>query len=118
MPLTQGLKPQGLKQMKLGYFGMPSHPPERSIRDGFEWDLEALTVRVQVSIAEQVSVLIELRKGHSVQLSLTTPDCSKFCLKGTGACFWGSAPLVKTVRAIVNRHWDPRVCDLIVKATN
>lgn len=28
--------------MKLGYFGMPSHPPERTIRDGFEWDLQVI----------------------------------------------------------------------------
>lgn len=28
--------------MKLGYFGMPSHPPERSFRDGFEWDLQVI----------------------------------------------------------------------------
>lgn len=26
--------------MQLGYFTMPSHPPERSLRDGFEWDLQ------------------------------------------------------------------------------
>ena len=28
--------------MKLGAFLMPSHPPERSIRDGILWDLEDL----------------------------------------------------------------------------
>ena len=28
--------------MKLGAFMMPSHPPERSIRDGYRWDLQQL----------------------------------------------------------------------------
>jgi alkanesulfonate monooxygenase SsuD/methylene tetrahydromethanopterin reductase-like flavin-dependent oxidoreductase (luciferase family) len=28
--------------MKLGYFGMPSHPPERPLREGFEWDLQVI----------------------------------------------------------------------------
>ena len=28
--------------MELGYFAMPSHPPERSLRDGHEWDLASL----------------------------------------------------------------------------
>jgi alkanesulfonate monooxygenase SsuD/methylene tetrahydromethanopterin reductase-like flavin-dependent oxidoreductase (luciferase family) len=28
--------------MELGYFTMPSHPPERSLKAGFEWDLQTL----------------------------------------------------------------------------
>jgi alkanesulfonate monooxygenase SsuD/methylene tetrahydromethanopterin reductase-like flavin-dependent oxidoreductase (luciferase family) len=28
--------------MKLGMFTMPSHPPERSLKDGYEWDLQTL----------------------------------------------------------------------------
>jgi alkanesulfonate monooxygenase SsuD/methylene tetrahydromethanopterin reductase-like flavin-dependent oxidoreductase (luciferase family) len=28
--------------MELGYFAMPSHPPERDIRAGNEWDLQTL----------------------------------------------------------------------------
>jgi alkanesulfonate monooxygenase SsuD/methylene tetrahydromethanopterin reductase-like flavin-dependent oxidoreductase (luciferase family) len=28
--------------MELGYFAMPSHPPERSLKAGFEWDLQTL----------------------------------------------------------------------------
>jgi alkanesulfonate monooxygenase SsuD/methylene tetrahydromethanopterin reductase-like flavin-dependent oxidoreductase (luciferase family) len=28
--------------MELGYFTMPSHPPERSLRDGHEWDLQVI----------------------------------------------------------------------------
>jgi alkanesulfonate monooxygenase SsuD/methylene tetrahydromethanopterin reductase-like flavin-dependent oxidoreductase (luciferase family) len=28
--------------MELGYFTMPSHPPERSLKAGFEWDLAVL----------------------------------------------------------------------------
>jgi hypothetical protein len=26
--------------MKLHYFAMPSHPPERPLKDGHEWDLQ------------------------------------------------------------------------------
>jgi arylsulfatase A-like enzyme len=28
------------ERMKLGIFSMPSHPPERSLKDGHEWDLQ------------------------------------------------------------------------------
>ncbi len=28
--------------MRLGYFTMPSHPPERSLKDGHDWDLQNL----------------------------------------------------------------------------
>ena len=28
--------------MELGYFTMPSHPPERSLKDGHEWDLKVI----------------------------------------------------------------------------
>ncbi|MGF1600000.1 MAG: LLM class flavin-dependent oxidoreductase [Acidimicrobiales bacterium] len=28
--------------MKLGMFTMPSHPPERSLKDGYEWDLQTI----------------------------------------------------------------------------
>jgi hypothetical protein len=28
--------------MNLGAFLMPSHPPERSVRDGISWDLEEI----------------------------------------------------------------------------
>ena len=28
--------------MKLGLFTMPSHPPERSLADGHDWDLQTL----------------------------------------------------------------------------
>ena len=28
--------------MELGFFTMPSHPPERSLRDGHEWDLQVI----------------------------------------------------------------------------
>lgn len=28
--------------MKLGYFGMPSHPPERPLKEGHDWDLQVL----------------------------------------------------------------------------
>jgi alkanesulfonate monooxygenase SsuD/methylene tetrahydromethanopterin reductase-like flavin-dependent oxidoreductase (luciferase family) len=28
--------------MELGFFGMPSHPPERGLKDGHDWDLQVL----------------------------------------------------------------------------
>ena len=28
--------------MKLGYFTMPSHPPERGLKEGHDWDLQVL----------------------------------------------------------------------------
>ena len=28
--------------MELGYFTMPSHPPERPLKDGHEWDLRVI----------------------------------------------------------------------------
>ena len=28
--------------MELGYFTMPSHPPERGLKEGHEWDLEVI----------------------------------------------------------------------------
>lgn len=38
---ANGAKPQE-ENMELGYFMMPSHPPERSLRAGHEWDLQVL----------------------------------------------------------------------------
>lgn len=28
--------------MEIGYFTMPSHPPERGLKDGHDWDLQTL----------------------------------------------------------------------------
>jgi len=28
--------------MQFGYFTMPSHPPERALKDGHEWDLQVI----------------------------------------------------------------------------
>ena len=28
--------------MQFGYFAMPSHPPERGLKDGHDWDLQVL----------------------------------------------------------------------------
>ena len=28
--------------MELGYFTMPSHPPERPLKDGHDWDLKVI----------------------------------------------------------------------------
>jgi alkanesulfonate monooxygenase SsuD/methylene tetrahydromethanopterin reductase-like flavin-dependent oxidoreductase (luciferase family) len=38
--------------MKLGLFTMPQHPPERSLGDGFEWDLQVLKWADQYGFAE------------------------------------------------------------------
>ena len=49
--------------MKLGYFGMPSHPPERSIRDGFEWDLDRLKplhLSLSKTMNQEVTALLSL----------------------------------------------------------
>src|SRR5271165_2468168 len=32
----------GRTKMELGYFAMPSHPPERGLKDGHDWDLQVL----------------------------------------------------------------------------
>jgi len=28
--------------MEFGYFTMPSHPPERGLKDGHDWDLQTM----------------------------------------------------------------------------
>ncbi len=38
--------------MKLGYFAMPSHPPERSLEDGFEYDLHVLRLLDEAGFQE------------------------------------------------------------------
>ncbi len=38
--------------MEVGVFMMPSHPPERSLRDGFEWDLEHIELCDRLGFAE------------------------------------------------------------------
>ena len=38
--------------MKLGYFAMPAHPPERDLRQGFEWDLEVIRWLDELGYAE------------------------------------------------------------------
>ena len=38
--------------MELGYFTMPSHPPERPLRDGHEWDLQVLRWLDELGYAE------------------------------------------------------------------
>jgi alkanesulfonate monooxygenase SsuD/methylene tetrahydromethanopterin reductase-like flavin-dependent oxidoreductase (luciferase family) len=38
--------------MKLGAFVMPSHPPERGIREGFEWDLANLVALDRLGFSE------------------------------------------------------------------
>ena len=38
--------------MQVGVFMMPSHPPERSLRDGFEWDLQHIELCDKLGFAE------------------------------------------------------------------
>lgn len=38
--------------MQLGYFTMPSHPPERDLREGNEWDLQTLRWLDELGFAE------------------------------------------------------------------
>ncbi len=38
--------------MELGYFTMPSHPPERSLKAGFEWDLAVLRKLDELGFSE------------------------------------------------------------------
>ncbi|NNL85300.1 MAG: LLM class flavin-dependent oxidoreductase, partial [Myxococcales bacterium] len=38
--------------MEFGYFAMPSHPPERGLRDGMEWDLQTLRWLDQLGYTE------------------------------------------------------------------
>ena len=38
--------------MEVGVFMMPSHPPERDLREGFEWDLEHITLCDRLGFAE------------------------------------------------------------------
>src|SRR5512134_3499080 len=39
-------------RMDFGYFAMPSHPPERSLREGHEWDLQVLRWLDELDYAE------------------------------------------------------------------
>src|SRR6202012_74867 len=38
--------------MELGLFAMPAHPPERDLRQGFEWDLEILRLIDELGFTE------------------------------------------------------------------
>jgi len=38
--------------MQLGYFAMPAHPPERDLRQGFEWDLQVIRWLDELGYAE------------------------------------------------------------------
>ena len=38
--------------VKLGMFTMPSHPPERGLRAGFEWDLQVLRWADELGFSE------------------------------------------------------------------
>ena len=38
--------------MEIGVFMMPSHPPERSLRDGFQWDLEHIALCDRLGFSE------------------------------------------------------------------
>ena len=38
--------------MKLGMFTMPSHPPERSLKDGHDWDLQTIVWADELGFGE------------------------------------------------------------------
>ena len=38
--------------MELGYFAMPSHPPERDLKEGFEFDLQVIKWLDQLGYTE------------------------------------------------------------------
>jgi len=38
--------------MELGYFSMPSHPPERGLKAGHDWDLQTLRWLDELGFAE------------------------------------------------------------------
>ena len=38
--------------MQFGYFTMPSHPPERPLKDGHEWDLQVIRWLDELGFAE------------------------------------------------------------------
>ena len=38
--------------MELGLFTMPSHPPERALREGWEWDLQTIVWADQLGFKE------------------------------------------------------------------
>src|SRR6266700_3682053 len=39
---SQQTKARGMPTMEIGYFTMPSHPPECGLKEGHDWDLEVL----------------------------------------------------------------------------
>ena len=38
--------------MEFGYFAMPSHPPERGLKEGHDWDLQTLRWLDELGYAE------------------------------------------------------------------
>ena len=38
--------------MQFGYFTMPSHPPERPLKDGHDWDLQVIRWLDELGFAE------------------------------------------------------------------
>ena len=50
--------------MELGYFAMPSHPPECGLREGHEWDLQVL--RWLVELGYQVPFAQAIKEATGV----------------------------------------------------
>ena len=42
MHAYDGALPDKEASMDIGFFTMPSHPPERDLREGHEWDLQVI----------------------------------------------------------------------------
>ena len=58
--------------MQFGYFTMPSHPPERSLKDGHDWDLQVIRWLDELGFADAGSASITPRRGSRIR----RPTCS------------------------------------------
>ena len=52
--------------MQFGYFTMPSHPPERPLKDGHEWDLQVIRWLDELGFSEAGSASITPRPGSRI----------------------------------------------------